>query len=483
MQTPERTLVASHALLGPSLDMDRDVAIHIAGGVISTIGPAIGRTPRCLVMPALVNAHDHVRPLALSSFGAIGIPLESWLPRSILAAPSDPYLAAVAPLARAAAGGCGSVMIHYTRPSGRMNVVDEARLIAKAANDVGVRIAFALAVRDRNPIVYGEANSILDGLDPAARREIEKLFFGTRIAGRDYVTLVEEIAAAIAGPMVDVQYGPAGVQWCSDALLEAIADRSAATGRRIHMHLLETPYQRDWARAIYPGGLIRHLKDIGLLSERLTLAHCVYADEAELEIIAESGARIVTNFSSNLHLGSGIAPIQIARQRGCRCCAGLDGLAFDEDDDMVREIRLVQAMHGGWGFLDPQERVRFLAETIATGRQTTGTPGADLLAPGAPADFLCIDVDALDRDEIMEIDPVDLFYARGNKTHIAELVVAGRTIVRRGRLLGIDLDAVERELRARFRQDVTVLDGFRAAWPSFSQGIRAWYATPLYGCV
>ncbi len=61
---------------------------------------------------------------------------------------------------------------------------------------------------------------------------------------RDYIKLTETIASEIAGPKIDVQFGPAGVQWCSRPLLEAIAESSARTGRRVHMHLLETIYQR-----------------------------------------------------------------------------------------------------------------------------------------------------------------------------------------------------------------------------------------------
>ncbi len=111
---------------------------------------------------------------------------------------------------------------------------------------------------------------------------------------------MEAVAAAIASPMVDVQYGPNGVQWSTPALLEGIAEASARTGRRVHMHLLETRYQREWADRHFPGGIARHLKEIGLLSPRLTLAHCTWASPEDLELIAESGATISVNTSSNL---------------------------------------------------------------------------------------------------------------------------------------------------------------------------------------
>ncbi len=112
----------------------------------------------------------------------------------------------------------------------------------------------------------------------------------------------------------------------------------------------ETIYQRAWADEHFPGGIVRYLRDIGLLSERLTLAHCIHARPDELEMIAASGARIVTNFSSNLHLRSGLAPIAAAHRCGCAIAVGVDGLALDEDDDVMREMRLVQMVHGGLGF-------------------------------------------------------------------------------------------------------------------------------------
>src|SRR6267142_1423621 len=97
--------------------------------------------PRSLVIPAFVHAHDHARPTA-SSFGAVDMPLESWILRSAFGTPPDPYLAAASAMARSARAGCGSMMIHYTRPSGTMALVEEAKAIARAADDVGIRIAF-----------------------------------------------------------------------------------------------------------------------------------------------------------------------------------------------------------------------------------------------------------------------------------------------------------------------------------------------------
>ena len=166
------------------------------------------------------------------------------------------------------------------------------------------------------------------------------------------------------------------------------------------MHLLETIYQRAWADQHFPDGIVRYLRDIGLLSERLTLAHCIHARPDEIEMIAASGARIVTNFSSNLHLRSGLAPIAAAHKCGCAIAVGVDGLALDEDDDVLREMRLVQMMHGGLGFKRNWTCSEFLALAVANGRKATGAPGTGELTPGAPADFVTID---LDQNELVPI--------------------------------------------------------------------------------
>src|SRR4029078_2398070 len=93
--------------------------------------------PRSFVVPAFVNAHDHARATA-SSFGAVGMPLESWILRTALVSPVDPYLTAVSALARSAKAGCAAMMVHYTRPSGTMSLVDEAKEIARAASERGL---------------------------------------------------------------------------------------------------------------------------------------------------------------------------------------------------------------------------------------------------------------------------------------------------------------------------------------------------------
>ena len=97
----DRVIEAASCFAGERTGVLANVRLTIKGGLIERIEqmsePAFG--PRRLLLPALVNAHDHARPTA-SSFGALNMPLETWILRSALGTPPDPYLQAAASLAR-----------------------------------------------------------------------------------------------------------------------------------------------------------------------------------------------------------------------------------------------------------------------------------------------------------------------------------------------------------------------------------------------
>ncbi|MGC1663141.1 MAG: amidohydrolase family protein [Bradyrhizobium sp.] len=250
-----------------------------------------------------------------------------------------------------------------------------------------------------------------------------------------------------------MQYGPNGVQWCSDVLLQAIAEASALSGRRVHMHLLETRYQRGYLDQLYDGDVVKFLDRIGLLSPRLSLAHCVWTRPDELELLAARGVTIVTNSSSKLRLRSGVAPAAQMFGCGCRVALGVDGSALDEDDDMLRELRLTHLLHVGSGFSPKANENDVLSAAAATGRlSVTNSAEGGIIEAGAPADLLLLDYDALDDDHLRDdLDPVNLVFARATARHISELIVAGRAVVRDHRVLGIDLEAARREVVLRMR--------------------------------
>ena len=469
---------AAQALTGPQ-------AITITGDSFASIEPtASPATDRLLAMPALVNAHDHGRAVSTSSIGADAKPLESWLPYFALFPAVDPYLAAAMTFANGALGGTGTVMVHYTRAQGLTDLPTEAAEIARAARDVGVRAGFAVSMKDRNPLVYDGSEALLAALPPEARSEVGRRLIYKPLSSRDYMALVDDVAAAADGPGFNVQYGPNGVQWCSDELLQAVAEASHRTGRRVHMHLLETKYQRQWADANYPSGVVRMLDDIGLLSPRLTLAHCVWATSEELALLAERGVIISVNTSSNLHLHSGIAPRTTMTERGCSVALGIDGKAFDDDDDALRELRLAYFLHAGTGFDRTISRAQAVQTAVSNGRfAVTNIRDGGLIEAGAAADILLLDWAALNSDSIREdINPIDLLFSRATARHLREVIVGGRTIVRDGRVLGVDLPAVRHEVLSRMRSGITENAALIKALSALDDAIAHHYVTDTHCC-
>src|SRR4029078_8615247 len=83
---------------------------------------------------------------------------------------------------------------------------------------------------------------------------------------------------------------------------------------------------------------------------RVSFAHCIWLRPDEMELIAARGATIVINTSSHFIVGSGVPPFGEMLRRGSRLAMGLDGLSFDEDEDALREMRLLYAVHKAAGF-------------------------------------------------------------------------------------------------------------------------------------
>ena len=472
-------LHVSAALLGPEYATSGPVTISIENEHITAISPAAPPDgPAQLAMPALADAHNHARPLSTTSFGCGGKPLEQWLPQLAVMPSVDAYTAAVASLARSVRGGATGVMVHLTRAMGQKPLPEEAREIARAAADVGVSIGFAIALRDRNPLIYGDHDTLLKELAPEVAQLARNTWLKPLPTVTEQLALVDQVAFALADqPHVDVQYGPTGLQWCSDEMLRAVACDSARTGRRIHMHLLETQPQRQWLDQTYPQGGVAFLDGIGFLSPRLTLAHCVWARGPELDQIAASGARIAVNNSSNLHLYSGRAPLADMQAAGVAVAMGLDGCGLDEDDDGLRELRLFHLLgrRPGYSANEHMTHAAALRAACVTGRAALGLQDGGVLEVGMPADLLILDLDALERDTLVPVPAEDLLFARATTAHVVEVWASGRQVVRKGHVLGCDLDAAETSLRAAYRAGLPATEPLRAVWPQIERAIGKHY--------
>ena len=460
----------------------RDAAVAIDGGRIASVtagapreDSALGDT-RTLALPALCNAHDHGRGLRPTAYGVADDAVELWVPGTYTLPPLDPYLVATVALGRMAMSGAGTIMhCHLFRPPEKL--IAEAEAVARAAREIGVRVGFVVPLRDRNRLGYGDDDAILGCMDPACRAAVAERFQRPLPGIGEQLAAVEAIARRFGSETFHVQYGPIGVEWCSDALLERVAAGSARTGLRVHMHLQESRTQREWADAAYPGGIVSHLDRVGLLTPRLSVAHAVWLRPDECALLAARGVSVSVNTTSNLRLRSGIAPMAAMCAAKLNFGLGMDSLSLDDDDDMLRETRLAWRIHRGWGFDDVLDAAAIFEAAMARGPQiVTGEGGFGTVAAGAPADLLLLDYDAMAGDMIPgALDEADVVLARAMQFYVRHLVVAGRTVVKDGRLTRLDLGAAQQELTDAARAFAPDLARGRATLDAYREGLRRFY--------
>jgi cytosine/adenosine deaminase-related metal-dependent hydrolase len=435
--------------------------------------------PDALALPALSNGHDHGQAISALGYGVVDDVVEFWLPTARAGVPLDQRLTSLAFFARAARSGiAATVNLHALRPPQRL--LAEAVTVAAAAEQIGVRCAFTVPLQDRQFLAYATTDAerfILDscGVAPEHLNVIAKEVPSTREA----METVDAIDAAIGSDLVTVQYGPLGPQWASDGLLAAVAERSADTGRRVHMHLLETRLQREWADARFAGGLVEHLDRLGLLSPRLSVAHGVWLRRHELELLADRGVSVAVNISSNLRLRSGSAPVADMLELGVPMAIGLDGGAFDDDADMLRELRLVSRLHAGHDFIPRVTPSQLYRSAIEVGaRVVHGGRGAWGFEAGRPADVVMLSRSALSGDMMEPYrDRVEAVLARATTAHVSHLVVAGRLVVAEGVVQGVDEPALLAELRTEFLAATKAVERSHALMAPLAPALFDFYVT------
>jgi cytosine/adenosine deaminase-related metal-dependent hydrolase len=377
-----------------------------------------GRTGLVL-LPLFVNAHDHGRGTGNVASGIADAPLEEWL-ASLQKHPRSTQEKLVGEgCALMVASGVGASVICVNPQSADTGA--EVAAAAEAALDRGVRAAIVYPMADTMGATTGRSRQAT-GWDAG---EIDRK-----------LNEVEEIAAKYDDPTIEVQIGPVGPQWVSEATLRAVGQHAALTGRRVHMHLLESRAQRAWADTTYPEGIVNFLDDVGLIGPSACFAHGTQLRPAELAALAERGCALALNASSNMRLCAGLAPVVLARQAGVQVGAGLDGLALGDDADYWTELRLLrgleQAQTGRVA-----EASAFIATLAAGGRVALGGAAPLPPAPGRTADFLLLDIGGYSH-LLAEgrWTAADIALAIGRPQRVAEVWVAGRPVHVRARADG-----------------------------------------------
>lgn len=432
-------------------------------GVIETIGsfaeisarhpdvPAIGNG-RQVVLPGFVNGHHHVG-LTPVQLGSPDMPLELWFVTRLAMRRVDPYLDTLYSAFEMIASGITTVQhLHGWAPGDLAAVEATADAVIRAYEDIGMRVSYSFSVRDQNRLVYGDDTAFTASLPAELQPAAERHFARFPLSTAEYGALFERLHASHRGKeRVRIQLAPANLHWCSDAALRMLVELSERYDTPLHMHLVETAYQKEYARRRGGGTALDTIDRFGLLGPRMTLGHGVWLSEADLDRIAAAGAHICHNCSSNFRLRSGVAPLNEVEKRGINTAIGLDEAGINDDRDMLQEMRMVLRAHRvpGMEEADVPSVGQVLRMATEGGARTTPFAGRiGTLAPGKTADLVLIDADRIAYPYLDPETPLlDAVIQRAKTDAVALVMVAGEVIYEGGRFTRVDRNAALRELQ------------------------------------
>lgn len=442
-----------------------DGAVLERDGTIVEVGPAAAlarhaadRTlgsPGHVVLPGFVNSHHHVG-LTPFQLGSPDLPLELWFVSRMAARDVDPYLDTLYSAFDMLESGITTVQhLHGWRGAPAARVFGVAERILQAYADVGMRVSYSYALRDQNRLVYEADEDFCRGLPPALGAELRAYLAAQSIPLPDHLGLFADLWEKVgrnAGPRARVQLAPGNLHWCSDEALGALRDHAVKYDVGLHMHLVETPFQRVYAERRTGTTALRHLERLGLLGPRLTLGHGVWLTEDDIARAADTGTMICHNASSNLRLRSGVAPLNRFRARGVRVGLGLDEAGINDDRDMWQEMRLVLRLHREPGMHEGVPTSAGVFEMATAGGAATTGFGERIgrLAPGAAADLVLLPWASVAAPYLDPgTAPLDALVHRARAAHVETVMVAGEVVLDRGRFTRVDRDAATAELTAR----------------------------------
>ena len=408
-----------------------------------------------VVLPGFINSHHHVGLTPLQ-MGSPDHPLELWWVSRLAKRDVDLYLDTLHSAFEMIESGITTIQHLHSRMNGDLNAVHAgANQVIRAYRDVGMRVSYSYGLRDQNRTVYESDAAFLKRLPPELAADAAEMINVQAISLEDNFALFEALQSEhTANDRVRVQLAPANLHWCSDKALELARDCAEKHGAPIHMHLLETRYQKAYARRRGGGTAVGYLRERGLLGPHMTLGHGVWLNEADIELIAESGTLLCHNASSNLRLRSGIAPINACMQRGVNIGLGLDDCSINDDRSMLQEMRVALKVHRVPGMDDhvptPAEVFRMATEHGA--RTTPYGTSIGTLEAGKTADMVIMNwkhiaYPYLDAD----VPVVDALVHLARTSGVETVIIGGEPVLRDGRFTRVDKDAALEALAASLR--------------------------------
>jgi 5-methylthioadenosine/S-adenosylhomocysteine deaminase len=419
------------------------LAIDNPGFGVSDDAEVISADDRML-MPGLISAHTHSHG-ALNR-GAVDdkVSLEMFLTGAGASTRSrgidDKYLSAAlsaAEMIRKGCTACFDLTVEFPGPSR-----EGISAVARAYRDAGMRAVVAPMIADRT--IYQALPGLLEALPDQLRAHYANL----------KAAPIEDTLATCADILANWEFdrrtirpalGPTIPLHCSDEFLIRCAELAREHDVPLQTHLAESRAQGSIGQSRYGNSLVGHLDHIGFLSERLSAAHAIWLDDADIARLGQAGVKVAHNPSSNLRLGSGVAPVRGMLDSGVIVGIGTDASNTSDGQNMFEATRLASYLsriegHLTERWLSAQEAFHLATEGSA---RVLGFDKIGRLAPGYEADIVFL---RLDSPHFVPLRaPLTQMVFGENGASVDTVMIGGRVVFRDGKLLTLDEAALRRQ--------------------------------------
>ena len=463
--TGRRTVIRGGLVLGAAGDAvlkdvliedGRILAIENPGFEVSGDAELLSAADRMLI-PGLVSAHTHSHG-ALNR-GAVGdkVSLEMFLTGAGASARSrgidDKYLSAAlsaAEMIRKGCTACFDLSVEFPAPSR-----EGISAIGRAYRDAGMRAVVAPMISDRT--IYQALPGLLEALPEPIRKDYARLQAAP--IGQTLSTCRDILANwEFDRRWIRPALGPTIPLHCSDPFLIECGRLAGEYDVPIQTHLAESRAQAAVGRARYGKSLVAHLDELELLSARLSAAHAIWLDDDDIARLGKSGVRVAHNPSSNLRLGSGVAPVRKMLDSGIAVGLGTDATNTSDGQNMFEVTRLASYLSR----IDSFATDAWLSAGEALHLATEGSAGVlgfekiGRLAPGFEADIVFLRLDSPHYVPLRS--PLIQMVFGENGASVQTVMIGGRIVFQDGKLLTLD----ESALRQQAQQAANRLDDANA---------------------
>lgn len=432
------------------------------------------------LMPGFVNAHHHSFGVGSILRGVKDQVLEPWI-IEMSGAPSLPKgLAAKLTAASLLRSGVTTTVDMCGGVGTLEEFTDGVDVIASGYRESGIRTILAPGMRAQNLLSQadGEDDLFLKALPDDLHSLAQAMVRRQRPAVREYIASVKELISNFNDQSkIEIWFGPPGPQWCGMEAFAEISQAAVDSDTRIQTHALESFSERLEGRRSFDQSRIIALARESLLSDRLSLAHMVWASDEDIEVVGQHGVSICHNPSSNLRLRAGIAPLPEFMTANITVGLGLDGTSLNDDDDMFTELRLVAGLQNARvdGSVGVALRDAYGLATTGSAKLIGQSGIAGEISVGAAADFILVELDRLEWPWAdPDLDPLDLILARAQREDIAHVMVDGTWSLWNRQLVDLDLKELGSEAAECLSRTLPSADR-RAQTRALAEAVQKWH--------